>query len=51
MRPVGSSKPVRPVDVRSVNSNQPLRLFNFSRSVRPIDCQKYIRPFNTNKPV
>ena len=48
---VNSSKPVRPVDARSVNSNQPLRLFNYSKSVRPIDCQKHIRPFNTNTPV
>ena len=45
MRPVTSSKPVRPVDVRkripSVNS----------KIVRPVDARKPVRPVNSGEPV
>ena len=41
---------MRPVDIRTVDSNKPLRPVNSSKPVvRPVDVHKPIRPVNSNK--
>ena len=50
-QPARHAKPVRPVDVRFVNSNKLLRFINFSKPVCPIDDYKSVRPVNFDRPV
>ena len=51
VRTFNSNKPVNPKIVRPVGTRKPVRPVNSNKPVLPVDVHKSVRPVNSNKPV